>query len=88
MKIDDVKRVLNFDAGGLTGPAELTARSNENGWLIREAAKADPYFMAHPLPAQAAQILQSRSSQPGSQVSIINIPGIRGFTHLWIILII
>jgi hypothetical protein len=42
--IEDVKLVLNFDTGGLTGPAELTARSRDNGWLIREAAKADPYF--------------------------------------------
>jgi len=42
--INDVKLVLNFDAGGLTGPAELTGRSAKNGWLIREAAIADPYF--------------------------------------------
>ena len=42
--IDDLKLVFNFDTGGLTGPAELTARSSENGWLIREAAKADAYF--------------------------------------------
>lgn len=42
--VEDVKLVLNFDAGGMNGPAALTGRSSENGWLIREAAKADPYF--------------------------------------------
>jgi hypothetical protein len=39
--IEDVKLVINFDAGGLTGPAELTSTSPDKGWLIREAAKAD-----------------------------------------------
>jgi hypothetical protein len=40
--IEDVKLVINFDAGGLSGPAELTNTSPDKGWLIREAAKADP----------------------------------------------
>jgi len=39
--IEDVKLVINFDAGGLTGPSELTSTSPDKGWLIREAAKAD-----------------------------------------------
>jgi hypothetical protein len=42
--IEDVKLVVNFDAGGLTGPSELTSTSPDNGWLIREVAKADPYI--------------------------------------------
>lgn len=42
--IEDVNLVVNFDAGGLTGPAALTGRSADHGWLINEAAKADPYF--------------------------------------------
>jgi len=42
--IDDVKLVINFDAGGLTGPFELTGTSPDNGWLIRELARADSYI--------------------------------------------
>jgi len=42
--VEDVKLVINFDAGGLTGPSELTSTSPDNGWLIREAAKADSYL--------------------------------------------
>ncbi len=44
--IEDVKLVINFDAGGLSGPSALTNTSPDNGWLIREAAKADPNFYA------------------------------------------
>ncbi|MFC1879634.1 M20/M25/M40 family metallo-hydrolase [Chloroflexota bacterium] len=42
--IDDVRLVINFDAGGLSGPSELTNISPDNGWLIRELAKADSYI--------------------------------------------
>lgn len=42
--IEDVKLVINFDAGGLSGPSELTGTSPDNGWLIGEVAKADPYI--------------------------------------------
>jgi hypothetical protein len=41
--LNDVKLVINFDAGGLRGPSELTNTSPDNGWLIRELAAADPY---------------------------------------------
>jgi hypothetical protein len=44
--IEDVKLVANYDAGGLSGPSALTNTSPENGWLIREAARADPYIYA------------------------------------------
>jgi hypothetical protein len=44
--IEDVKLVANFDAGGLSGPSALTGTSPNNGWLIREAAKADPTIYA------------------------------------------
>ncbi len=42
--IEDVKLVINFDAGGLSGPSELTNTSPDKGWLIREVGKADPYI--------------------------------------------
>jgi hypothetical protein len=41
-----VKLVINFDAGGLSGPSELTNLSPRSGWLIRNLAKADPYVFA------------------------------------------
>ena len=41
--IEDVKLVINVDAGGLTGPSELTSTSPDNGWLIHELARADSY---------------------------------------------
>jgi hypothetical protein len=44
--VEDVKLVINFDAGGLSGPSALTNTSPDNGWLIREAARADPYIYA------------------------------------------
>jgi hypothetical protein len=44
--IEDVKLVINFDAGGLSGPSALTNTSFDNGWLIREAAQADPHLYA------------------------------------------
>lgn len=41
--ITDVSLVINFDAGGLSGPSELTNTSPNNGWLIRQLAVADRY---------------------------------------------
>jgi hypothetical protein len=42
--IEDVKLVINLDAGGLSGPSELTGTSPDNGWLISEAARAESHF--------------------------------------------
>jgi hypothetical protein len=44
--IKDVKLVINFDAGGLAGPSELTNTSPQNGWLIQQLGKADRYALA------------------------------------------
>jgi hypothetical protein len=44
--IRDVKLVVNFDSGGLCGPSELTNTSPQNGWLIQNLARADPYALA------------------------------------------
>jgi hypothetical protein len=41
----NVKVVIGFDAGGLSGPAVLSTTSRNNGWLIRQLAKADPYLV-------------------------------------------
>ncbi|MFC1936678.1 M28 family peptidase [Chloroflexota bacterium] len=42
--VEDVKLVINVDAGGLSGPSELTNTSSDNGWLIREVARADSFL--------------------------------------------
>src|SRR5512139_1087639 len=39
----DVKLVIGFDAGGLTGPGVLSTTSADNGWLIQQLTRADPY---------------------------------------------
>jgi peptidase M28-like protein len=42
--VKDVKVVIGFDAGGLSGPGVLSATSPDNGWLIRQVAQADPFL--------------------------------------------
>lgn len=37
----DVRLVVNLDAGGMAGPALLTASSKEDGWLIRQYGAGD-----------------------------------------------
>jgi len=44
--LKDVKLVINFDTGGLSGPSELTNLSYPSGWLVRHLARADPYVFA------------------------------------------
>ncbi len=40
----DVRVVVGFDAGGLSGPGVLSTTSANDGWLIRQVAQADPSF--------------------------------------------
>ncbi|KAA0256979.1 MAG: M20/M25/M40 family metallo-hydrolase, partial [Chloroflexi bacterium] len=39
---NDVRVVIGFDAGGVSGPGVLSATSPDNGWLIRQLVQADP----------------------------------------------
>jgi len=43
----DVALVLNFEARGVKGPSILFETGSENGWLIREFAKAVPHPVAN-----------------------------------------
>ena len=43
---EDVGVVLNLEARGNTGPAIMVRTNDENGWLVREFAKAAPYPFA------------------------------------------
>ena len=45
----DVAVVLNFDARGSSGPAIMFETSDNNGWLIKEFAKAAPHPAANSL---------------------------------------
>jgi len=47
----DVGLVLNFEARGTSGPGHMFETSPQNGWLIREFAKAAPYPIANSLSA-------------------------------------
>ena len=38
--LDDIGLVLNFEARGNGGPVLLMQTGHENGWLVREFAKA------------------------------------------------
>ena len=41
----DVKVVIGFDAGGVSGPGVLSTTSANNGWLVRQLIQADPYIV-------------------------------------------
>jgi Peptidase family M28 len=43
----DVGLVLNFEARGSKGPSIMFETSNQNGWLIKEFAKAAPHPISH-----------------------------------------
>lgn len=45
----DVRLVLNFEARGNSGPAAMFETSSENGWLIKEFAKAATHPVANSL---------------------------------------
>jgi hypothetical protein len=72
--IEDVKLVINFDAGGLSGPSELTNTSPDNGWLIREAVKADSYIYG-----------SSASGEGSSDFNVFKFYGFSGyaFDYSW-----
>lgn len=41
----DVRVVIGFDAGGVSGPGVLSATSTNNGWLIRQLVQSNPYIV-------------------------------------------
>lgn len=53
----DVELVLNFEARGHRGPAVMFETSDNNGWLIREFAKAAPHPVANSLAYEIYRIL-------------------------------
>jgi hypothetical protein len=47
--IDDIALVLNFEGRGGSGPATMFETGPENGWVVAEFARADPYPMGNSL---------------------------------------
>lgn len=47
--VKDVGLVLNFEARGNRGPSFMFETSGQNGWLVQEYVKADPYPVAYSL---------------------------------------
>jgi Peptidase family M28 len=69
----DVGVVLNLEARGNTGPAIMVRTSDENGWLIREFAKAAPYPFAT---SDTAAFYEFSGS--GSDLSVFTDAGLAG----------
>jgi hypothetical protein len=80
----DVGLVLNFEARGNSGPSIMFETSNQNGWLIKEFARAAPYPVAHSLAYEIYRLLPNdtdltvfkRANLPGLNFAYIN-----GLTH-------
>lgn len=53
----DVGLVLNFEARGSRGPSIMFETSEQNGWLIREFAKAAPHPISHSLAYEIYKLL-------------------------------
>jgi hypothetical protein len=59
--IKDVGVVLNFDAGGISGPSFMFETSEENGWLIRQFALASPRPLAMSMSMDVYRIMPNSS---------------------------
>jgi hypothetical protein len=53
----DAGLVLNFEARGNSGPALMFETSDENGWLVRQFAQADPYPVGSSLSYELYKLL-------------------------------
>lgn len=53
----DVGLALNFEARGSRGPSVMFETSEQNGWLIREFAKAAPHPISHSLAYELYKLL-------------------------------
>jgi hypothetical protein len=47
--MDEISLVLNFEGRGAAGPATMFETGAENGWVVAEFARADPYPMGSSL---------------------------------------
>ena len=77
--VKDVGLVLNFEARGNSGPSIMFETSDENGWLIREFAKAAPYPMANSLAYEIYKRLPN-----DTDFTVVKQAGLPGFNFAYI----
>ena len=78
--VKDAGLVLNFEARGSHGPAIMFETSEQNGWLIKQFAKAAPYPIAHSLAYEIYRLLPNdtdltvfkQAQMPGLNFAYIN----------------
>ena len=75
----DVGLVLNFEARGNSGPSIMFETSDENGWLIREFAKAAPHPMANSLAYEIYKRLPN-----DTDFTVVKQAGLPGFNFAYI----
>ena len=75
----DVGLVLNFEARGNSGPSIMFETSDENGWLIREFAKAAPHPRANSLAYEIYKRLPN-----DTDFTVVKQAGLPGFNFAYI----
>jgi hypothetical protein len=75
----DVGLVLNFEARGNSGPSIMFETSDDNGWLIREFAKAAPHPMANSLAYEIYKRLPN-----DTDFTVVKQAGVPGFNFAYI----
>ena len=75
----DVGLVFNFEARGNSGPSIMFETSNENGWLMREFAKADPHPVANSLAYEIYKLLPN-----DTDLTVFKQAGLAGFNFAFI----
>jgi hypothetical protein len=78
--VRDVGVVLNFDARGTSGPAIMFETSDNNGWLIKEFAKAAP----HPTASSLAQAIY-RLMPNNTDFTVFKDAGFAGLNFAYIV---
>lgn len=80
----DVGLALNFEARGNGGPAYMFETSRDNGWLIKEFAKAAPYPFASSLSYEIYKLLPNDTDLTvfkGAGLGGLNFAFINGVVH-------
>lgn len=75
----DAGLVLNFEARGNSGPSIMFETSDENGWLIREFARAAPHPMANSLAYEVYKRLPN-----DTDFTVVKQAGLPGFNFAYI----
>ncbi len=78
----DVRLVINIDAGGLAGPALLTATSINNRWLIHEYGVGDPHAAGNSAEQVYGEFLRRlHPGLPPSRIAWVHICPLLGQTY-------